>query len=225
MYIRMGLSYSARMERLAEEFGVRENTVEVDETRMDEWIDEIANTASFEKKANFLLYQHRSQTEAMEQLAQTAQQERRRANNRADDQQELLNEYKNSTPEELMMEPEEYYSTLIDLARQVDEAEEDIYKWANEERLQRSQVAEQAMEEFDARQSLGEIEQVADKLEVDMEKRVEERKVFAGLNLNEMPGIEEARLVGADLDRGDKAAHEDDDDAVPIEMEDTTDAE
>lgn len=218
MYIRMGLSYGARMDRLAEEFGVRRNTVEVDETRMDDWIDEVANTASFEKKANFLLYQHRSQTEAMEQLAQTAQQERRRANNRADDQQELLQEYKDASPEELMMEPDEYWSTLADLARQVNEAEEDIYKWANEERLQRSQVAEQSMTEFEARQSLGEIEQVADKLEVDMEQRVEERKVFAGVDLSEMPGVEEARLVGADLDRGDE---EEDAEMVDIEMEET----
>lgn len=222
LYVRMGLSYTARMERLAEEFGVNKNTVEVDETRMDNWIEDIANTASFEKKANFLLYQHRSQTEAMEQLAQTAQQERRRANNRADDQQELLNEYKNASPEELMMEPEEYWTTLVDLARQVDEAEEDVYKWAHEERLQRSEVADQAMSEFEARQSLGEIEKAADKLEVDMEKRVTERKVFAGIDLSEMPGIEKARLVGTTMDPEDQSAMEG---AADIEVEGTSDAE
>lgn len=206
LYLRMGLSYSARMERLSEEFGVRVNTVEVDETRMDSWVEDIANTASFEKKAAFLLYQHRSQTEAMEQLAQTANSERRRAKARADDQQEILTEYKNSTPAELMMEPAEYFQTLVDLARQVDEAEEDVFKWAHEERLQRSQVSDQAMQEFEARQSLGEIEKAADELRVDMEATVNERKVFAGIDLNQMPGIQNARLVGTDLDPDDESA-------------------
>lgn len=71
-----------------------------------------------------------------------------------------------------MMEPGAYYRTLADLGRQVNQASKDERDWAQEERLTRSDIAVNAMQEFDARQSLGEIEREPDRLAVDVEERV-----------------------------------------------------
>jgi len=200
LYVRMGLSYTERTDRLAREYNVNPSAVKKDDQRMDDWVDEVANTGSFAKKAGFLLYQHRAQTEAVEQLARNAQQMRAQSTRRVNDTEEMLTDYRDATPESLGMDPEQYWFALRDFVREMNNAEEDVFKWASEERRNRQEIAHQIRAELDARQSLGEIERVADKLSVEAHAQVEERKVFAGIDLGAFPGIEQARLIGADLD-------------------------
>lgn len=206
-----------RVRRLADEYDVTEGAVKMDESRMDNWIDNVANTASFEKKAAFILAQHRSQTEGHEQLAQTARNQRQDAQRRKAQLEDTLNEYRNATPDELGIDPAEYYRTLSNIARQLNIADDDVFDWAREERMQRQAVAENVMEEMDARQSLGEIEEKADKLEVEMEQHVTERKLIAGIDLSQFPGINDARLIGADI-------LNEDGEMEPIEVEGKDDA-
>ena len=204
LYVRMGIPFSRRCERLANEFDVRKNTVEVDDGRMDNWVDDIANTASFEDKASFLLYQHRSQTEGLEQLVRNSQSNRNDAQERVSEIQEQIESFESASPEALGYdEAANYYSQLSDLYTQLGMARERAKDWASEERLQRQQIVEEVHDEFEMRQSLGDIEKVADKLEVEQEVTSEERKVYAGLDFEEFPGIENAALVGATVDNED----------------------
>lgn len=203
MLVRQGIPYTERCQEIADRFGVKVKTVQKDDDRMDEWIDDVANTASFERKSAFLLYQHRSQTEAHEQLAQNSRQERRHAEQRVAELQERIEEVERQEPRDMGLEESDYYQLLTNLQRQLSTAKDGIIKWTREERHQRTQVADNTTEEFELRQSLGEIEQIADEVSVQMDQRVEERKVFAGVDFTEFPGMEQARLVGADLEETD----------------------
>lgn len=200
LYIRLGVSYAERVRRLTEEFDATEAAVKKDETRMDDWMEDVANTASFEQRSAFLLYQHRSQTEGLERLARTAALEREQAVRREAQLQDTLTEYRNATPEELGIDPAEYYRTLSNLGRQANAASRGARDWAGEERRTRQAISENVMDEFEARQSLGDIEEKADRLTLDVERAVTERKLIIGVDLDAaLPGVEESRLIGADV--------------------------
>lgn len=219
LLIRLGTRYSQRVERLANKYGVTESAIKMDESRMDRWLSEVANTASFEKKAGFLLHQLRSQAEGLEQLASTASNSRQDAVERRRGLKETFEEYQELSPQELGIPPEEYYSLIARLGKEMNQADYDAKDWAKEERLNRREISGLVIDEFEARQSLGEIEERPDRIEIDMEKRVEERKVFAGLDLSSFPGISEARLVGADLGSDEEELPE----GVSVEVEDRSD--
>jgi len=199
LLVRLGIRFKERCRRLADEFDVSLNAVEKDDTRMDNWIDDVANTASFEKKAAFILYQHRSQAEGTEQLARNARQERADAEGRVEELEQRIEEVEAQGPESFEDE-DDFYNTLIRFYRQLDSAESDVFKWQREERQERQAIAEMTQDEFDLRQSLGQIEKVADEVHVKEEVDVTERKVIAGVDLSDLPGLSDASLVGADMD-------------------------
>lgn len=213
LLVRLGIPFKERCRRLADEFDVSVNAVEKDDTRMDDWIDDVANTASFQKKAAFLLYQHRSQAEGTEQLARNARQERSAAEQRVAELEERINDIERQGPEAFEDE-DDYWNTLIRFYRQLDSAESDVFKWQREERQERQAIAEMTQDEFDLRQSLGQIEKAADEIHIKEEREVTERKVIAGFDLADLPGLNEASLVGADMEMEREAAEialEDDD--------------
>lgn len=215
LLLRMGTGYRERVGQLAREFGVTESAVESDEARLDSWIEDVATTASFEKKAAFLLHQHRSQTEALEQLGWNARERREAAEGDIQDIRDRIEEVEGIGPEGFEDE-DAYWNTLIRLHRRLDSAKSDLFKWAREERQVRNDGADNVEEEFEMRQSLGDIEQVADELHIQEERDVRERKVIAGVNFDAFPGLDEANVIGGSFD-GEPV------DAPDIDEEDASD--
>lgn len=206
LLLRLGTGYRQRVRQLAEEFGVTESAVESDEARLDTWIEDVANTASFEKKAAFLLHQHRSQTDALEQLGWTARENREEAEGDVEEVRERIAEVEAVGPEGFEDE-DDYWNLIVRLHRQLDSAKADVFKWAREERQVRNDGAENIESEFEMRQSLGDIEKRAEELRVREEREVTERKVIAGFDLSDLPGLDQANLVGAEFDGvGENAA-------------------
>jgi chromosome segregation ATPase len=202
---RMGVGFTQRCERLAKEYGVSVNAIEKDDGRMDQWVNEVATTASFEQRTGFLMYQHRSQTESFEQLASTARKERKAAEGRVKELQEEMKRLQRLNPDDVGMTATEYSAKLSTVGNRLGQAKQDIIKWTREERHQRTQVSEQVYDEIEMRQSFGEIDKAPDQADIrvegEMDHRISEAKVYAGVDLNSMPGIEHAQLVGASPDQ------------------------
>lgn len=216
LLLRLGTGYRQRVRQLAREFDVSESAIESDEHRLDTWIDDVATTASFEKKASFLLHQHRSQTEALEQLGWNARERREDAEGDVEEVRERIAEVEAIGPEGFEDE-DDYWNTLVRLYRRLDSAKTDVFKWAREERQVRNDGADNIEQEFEMRQSLGDIEQVADELHIREEREVSERKVIVGFDaFEELPGLDRANLVGAEFDG---PAPDLDGDAVGIDLD------
>jgi len=215
LLLRLGTGYRQRVRQLAEEFSVSESAIESDEARADTWIEDVANTASFEKKAAFLLHQHRSQTEALEQLGWNARANREDAEGDVEEVRERIAEVEAQGPESFEDE-DNYWNLMVRLYRQLDSAKTDVFKWAREERQVRNDGAEHIESELEMRQSLGDIEQVADEVHV-TEERETAQKVLIGFDaVEELPGIDRASVVGAQFDGPTE-------DAATIEFEDDAD--
>ena len=205
LLLRLGTGYRQRVRQLAQKFDVTESAIESDEARLDTWIEDVANTASFEKKAAFLLHQHRSQTEALEQLGWNARANREDAEGDVEEVRERIAEVEAQGLESFEDE-DNYWNLIIRLHRRLDSAKTDVFKWAREERQARNDGAENIESEFDLRQSLGDIEQVADEVHV-TEEREMEKKVLIGFDaVEELPGLDRANLVGAQFDPTEDAA-------------------
>ena len=200
-YIRIGVPYTQRCRRLAEEYEVSERRVQQDEQDMDEWLPDVTPLpAALERMSGFLLAQHRSQTEAFEQLAGRAREGREEAEGDADDIRERIAEVERQGPEGFEDE-ETYFNQLTRLYRQLDSAKSDVYRFGAEERRLRREASDNVEAEFSMRQSSGQgVEKEPEELHV-REERETEKKVLIGFDaVEELPGLDRASVVGAQFD-------------------------
>lgn len=216
-YLRIGVPYTQRCRRLAEEFDVTERAVQHDESIMDEWIQEVTPLpAALEQKAAFLLAQHRQNTAAFEQLAGRTREDREDAESDVEGIRERIAEVE-AIGAEGFEDPDDYFTTLTRLYRQLDSAKADVYRFGSEERRLRREASDNVADEFEMRQSSGRgVEKQAEQLHVREEREVTERKVIAGIDLTDLPGLDKANLVGAEYDG---PAPDLDGDAVGIDLD------
>jgi hypothetical protein len=216
-YIRIGVPYTQRCRRLAEEYDVSERRVQQDEQDMDEWLPDVTPLpAGLEQKASFLLAQHRQNTAAFEQLAGRARSDREDAEADVEGIRDRIAEVEAIGPEGFE-DPDDHFQTLTRLYRQLDGAKSDVYRFGAEERRLRGEASDNVEAEFEMRQTSGQgVEKEPEELHV-REERETEKKLLVGFDaVEELPGIDRASVVGAQFDGPTE-------DAATIEFEDDAD--